>query len=90
MHPVFWQRCPYPTVGRPIGSGAGEATKPSNDLINDTVAEFTTGTGQAELAGRQHLKPDGPGQSPMGEWILVRVPVWLCNELNHDEKKILT
>lgn len=42
-HPLVWQRCPYPTVGRPMGSGAGEATKPSKDLIRATVAALTLG-----------------------------------------------
>ena len=37
----FWTHlCPKPTVGRPIGSGAGEGTKPSKDLIRLIVAAF--------------------------------------------------
>jgi hypothetical protein len=43
LHPLVWHKWPYPTVGRPIGSGAGEATKPSNSLISETVAALTEG-----------------------------------------------
>jgi hypothetical protein len=46
-------------VGRPIGSGAGEATKPSNSLIKEMVAALTFGpvhargcTGVAEMNPR--------------------------------------
>jgi hypothetical protein len=46
-HPLVWQRWPYPTVGRPIGSGAGDATKPSNSLIREIVAPLTLGPVQA-------------------------------------------
>jgi hypothetical protein len=42
-HPLVWHKCPYPTVGRPMGSGEGEATKPSNSLMRERVAAFTGG-----------------------------------------------
>lgn len=61
--PAFWHRCPYPTVGLPVGSGEGLATKPSNSLIRLTVAVLTAGGAQA-APGRQHLKSAGPGQRP--------------------------
>ena len=60
---VVWQRWPKPTVGKPMGSGEGLATKPSNPLIRVTVAELTAGAAQLE-EGRQHKKLLGPGQSP--------------------------
>lgn len=36
-------KCPYPTVERPIGSGEGLATKPSNSFIKLTVAVLIGG-----------------------------------------------
>ena len=58
-HPVVWHKWPYPTVGRPIGSGAGDATKPSNSLIRDTVAAFTFGPVHclASLVGKAVIVP---------------------------------
>lgn len=50
-------------MGRPIGSGAGEATKPSNCLMSEMVAAFTLGAVHPP-AGRQHLILEGPGQRP--------------------------
>lgn len=61
--PAFWHRWPYPTVGLPVGSGEGLATKPSKLLIRLTVAALTAGGAQA-APGRQHLKSAGPGQRP--------------------------
>jgi hypothetical protein len=65
------QRCPYPTVGRPIGSGPGLEANPSNCLMRSSVALLTIGEPQPGLPpppppppppGRQHLKSAGPGQ----------------------------
>jgi len=70
VHPLVLQRWPYPTVGRPTGSGAGLATKPSAFLMRDVVAALTE-DGGAQLPpselGRQQVKLDGPGQSPKEE-----------------------
>lgn len=40
---LVWHRWPYPTVGKPTGSGAGFGTKPSNSLMRSTVAPLTLG-----------------------------------------------
>ena len=49
---VVWQRCPNPTVGKPMGSGAGLATKPSACLIKAMVAALTLAGGGHALLER--------------------------------------
>jgi hypothetical protein len=56
LHPLVWHRWPYPTVGRPMGSGAGEATKPSNSLIRETVAALTFGPVHARRTRKGNAK----------------------------------
>lgn len=47
--------CPYPTVGRPTGSGLGVATKPSKGLMRLSVAWLTCGGLQA-VAPRTQIR----------------------------------
>jgi len=61
-----------------MGSGAGEATKPSELLMRVTVAEFTDGpTVQLDPPppdeGKQHKKSLGPGQRPTGELAMINL-----------------
>lgn len=56
--PSVWQRWPYPTVGRPMGSGDGDGTKPSYCLIRLTVAALTSGPVHALcVSGCATVKP---------------------------------
>lgn len=60
---VVWQRWPKPTVGKPMGSGEGLATNPSNCLMRLTVAALTAGAAQLD-PDKQQRNVLGPGQSP--------------------------
>lgn len=66
VQPDFWQRCPKPTVGLPVGSMYGDPRKPSESLTRSMEAEFRSG-GQflPPLDDPvQHWMSAGPGQSP--------------------------
>jgi hypothetical protein len=69
--PLVWHRWPYPTVGKPIGSGDGDATKPSNDLIREIVAAFTAGPLQSGAAAVTDTRERRRADEALDEYCIV-------------------
>lgn len=77
-------------MGKPIGSGAGDATNPSNCLMREIVAVLTPGPVQAGAAmatvvnGRRRMEEVLAEYCILGFWILI-LQSWNGSEGNDIE-----